>query len=125
MALVWIRQVQGPGDKGAFDALGAVYSRIITPDAIWNLPTINTRHADPGTVQSLSQIAPVSIRMYEWTEEYSTEKYLKLLDTYFDHRRLDPSVRAGLYTGIANVLDHRYGGRVLMHYQTILYLAVR
>ena len=125
VALAWNRQVQGPDDGGAFAALGAVYDKVVTPGAIWNLPTINARGADPETVRDLSQIAPVTVRTYEWTEQYSTEKYLKLLDTYFDHRRLDPAVRARLYSGIADVLDEQYGGHVTMHYQTILYLAVK
>ena len=57
-----------------------------------------------------------------WELSYSKSDFLKLLDTFSPHRRLEPSVREAFYADIAKVVD-TFGGTVTRHYRTALLLA--
>lgn len=86
-------------DDGFFVAAQAVYARVL-PEwaaAYRGLPR-------PDEVAEAARIAasgfsetPV-VRRYLWVVEYDAAGYLALLDTYSDHRRLAPDVRAPLST---------------------------
>jgi hypothetical protein len=51
--------------------------------------------------------------------------YARLLNTYSDHRSLEPAVRARLLGGIADLIDARFGGRIVKGYLTVRHLARR
>lgn len=60
------------------------------------------------------------IRRYAYSIEYDANQYLKLLSTYSDHISLPDSEKDALFTGIAEVIDAEYGGKVLKHYEAVL-----
>jgi trans-aconitate methyltransferase len=63
----------------------------------------------------------VNVHLYPWSQQYSTHQYLKLLDTYSDHRALPDERRAALYDGIAEIID-KAGGILTKDYIALLYL---
>ena len=63
----------------------------------------------------------VSVMQFRWTQWYTTEQYLQLLETYSDHRAMPLENKAGLLQGIAEVLAE--GGGRSKPYLTVLYLA--
>jgi SAM-dependent methyltransferase len=65
----------------------------------------------------------VEFRRYECEQEYTREQYLNLLLTYSGHRALEPAARAGLLTGIGDLIDHEFGGRITKHNMTQLTIA--
>jgi SAM-dependent methyltransferase len=65
----------------------------------------------------------VQVRLYRWLRVYTTSQYLKLLDTYSDHRSLDDRRRHQLYVGIRTLLEEKYGGNVTRPYLSALYIA--
>lgn len=65
------------------------------------------------------------VRSYAWETTYDAASYLRLLDSYSSYRVLDPSVRGILFTCIAEMIDSRFNGRVIRHWQTELYIAQR
>ena len=66
----------------------------------------------------------VSIMQFLWTQWYTTDQYLQLLETYSDHRAMPPENKRELFHGIARVLAQEGGGRS-KPYLTVLYLAQR
>jgi hypothetical protein len=67
--------------------------------------------------------APV-VHEYPWSERYTTERYLRLLDTYSDHATMEASARTGLYAAIAASIDAR-GNSIELPYVAMLFLATR
>lgn len=65
----------------------------------------------------------VQVRKYSWSRVYSTNQYLKLLNTYSDHRSLADHKKASLYTGIKELIENEYQGKVTRPYLTVLYIA--
>ena len=64
-------------------------------------------------------------RNYRWDETYDAEGYLRVLNTYSGHRSLSDDARERLFRGIADLIDHRFGGRIVKGYLTTLYVARR
>jgi SAM-dependent methyltransferase len=63
-----------------------------------------------------------TVRKYNWSEPYTAERYLKLLQTYSGHADLDPETREQLYAGIRRVLE-QHGGTVKRPFRVMLFQA--
>ena len=59
---------------------------------------------------------------YLWSQEYSAEEYIQLLQTYSDHILLPDSERQALFEGIVELLNKEFGGSFVKHYKAILNL---
>ncbi|HRQ41531.1 MAG TPA: class I SAM-dependent methyltransferase [Chloroflexota bacterium] len=64
----------------------------------------------------------VSVRQYAWSETYTAERYVKLLQTYSAHRDLAADTRERLFTGVRTAIQ-QHGGQVLKPYLTMLFQA--
>ena len=64
----------------------------------------------------------VAVRRYPWSEEYTTERYLKLLSTYSPLRGLAKDARRDLLASTQELLE-RHGGVVETRYLAVLYVA--
>lgn len=65
----------------------------------------------------------IRIRRYLSAIEYTASEYIDLLNTYSDHRSMEPSRRDLLCAEIRRQIDARPGGRVRKHYLNILNVA--
>jgi ubiquinone/menaquinone biosynthesis C-methylase UbiE len=63
------------------------------------------------------------VRKYFWSRQYSTIEYIKLLETYSDHRSLEENRRRVLYDGIREVIENKYNGVILRPYLSVLFIA--
>jgi SAM-dependent methyltransferase len=79
----------------------------------------------PYDPEELPGFAPPEFRRYEWELPYTTEGYLELLLTYSGHRALPAAARTGLFSCLADLIDSRYGGRIVKRYLTELRVAQR
>ena len=61
---------------------------------------------------------------HPWEEVYSAPDYLKLLNTFSDHRSLPEPARKSFFRAISDVID-RIGGAVSRKYETQVLLARR
>ena len=59
-------------------------------------------------------------RVYPWTQTYSSEQYVKLLNTYSDHIALPDKNKRLLYEGIVNLIETKYDGQITKHYAAVL-----
>jgi SAM-dependent methyltransferase len=67
----------------------------------------------------------VRVCRYEWDQGYTTSEYLNLLLTYSGHRDMPAEARLGLLGCIGDLIDRRYGGRIVKRYMTQLAIASR
>jgi hypothetical protein len=102
-----------------------VYRRII-PE--WTDPP--TDPASPAAIQATAAymdgtglFEPVVVQTYPWTQDYTATEYIKLLNTYSNHRALEPSRREQLYAGIRTLIEDKYNGTLTKQYLAVLYLA--
>jgi SAM-dependent methyltransferase len=65
----------------------------------------------------------IRVKRYVWTVDYSAQEYVDVLDTYSDHRVMDPTKRVSLYNEIKRRINLRPNGAIRKHYLTILNLA--
>jgi SAM-dependent methyltransferase len=65
------------------------------------------------------------VRTYLWSRTYTAEEYMRLLDTYSDHRMLGIERRNELRTKIGNLIEEEYGGKVERPYLSMLLIAKR
>jgi len=114
-----------PPYEGFFDAVQDVYQRVV-PE--WPAPregapieTTISKHND--AIYRSGAFGPVTVKTYPWSRDLTTAQYLKLLNAFSEHRLLEPSRRADLFDGVANLIDKAYGGIVSRPYMTTLYFA--
>jgi len=65
--------------------------------------------------------SPVT-RVYQWQDEYSTQRYLQLMNSYSDFHSIDQSKRKAIMDGVAALIDAA-GGIILIPQEVRLYLA--
>jgi hypothetical protein len=75
-----------------------------------------------ASINDSDLFGPVTLKRYPWTERYTASQYVKLLNTYSDHRRLSQETRRALFAGVRELIE-RFGGVVERPYVAALYLA--
>jgi len=74
------------------------------------------------SIQDSHLFDDVLLKRYPWEMTYTTERYLKLLNTFSDHRTLDEDTRRDLFGGIAELIE-QHGGSFQRPFITALYMA--
>jgi SAM-dependent methyltransferase len=118
LALWWNRPADDVTDIGL--ALDAVYQRL-APE----LPTrgIGSRGSpELDTITAGLGFSEPQVRAFEWSEQYTDDQWVALLQTQSDHRLLAPDRQAPLLDAIGDVI--RDNGGVYRHpYTTWLWIA--
>lgn len=104
--------------------IDAVYDRILPKmaEGYMRQPLAARISGIENEIRESGKFGDLSIQQFPWEERYETDQYLRLLDTYSDHRLLPPEERASLYHGITEVLA-QHGGFLRKPYVAVLYLA--
>lgn len=105
-------------DEGFFLRVQDVY-RASAPSMMSAATNTNRHYGEPA---SMALFGDPIVRSYKWATEYSAKEYIDLLGTYSDHISLPAVERRDLFSGIADLIDREYSGRVLKHYETVLRL---
>jgi SAM-dependent methyltransferase len=115
-------------DGGVFEAAQEVYWRVVPAwaRAFPGLPRPEeARDAEAEQLAAAGLFGPVVTRRYLWTAEYDAARYVRLLGTYSDYASLEPATRRALFDGLADLIDSRFGGRIVMGYLATLAVARR
>lgn len=80
---------------------------------------------EKARIEQTGLFGPVTVRRYPWNITYDATGYLRLLDTFSNHRALEANTRERLYKGIADLIETQYSGRIVKGYMALLYLAHR
>lgn len=110
---------------GFFSCVQEVYHRVVPqwgvtdqrPSTKERLEAIKTQIRRSGYFQE-----PI-LKQYTWSTRFTTEQYIRLLNTYSDHRSLEESIRKELLRQIAELIEREYSGYVSRPYLTALFLA--
>lgn len=73
-------------------------------------------------MQDTGLFASVMVKRYSWSMRYTVDEYLRLLNTYSDHRRLPEETRDRFFADVARVIG-RFGGSLVKPYLSVCYLA--
>jgi len=110
---------------GFFQAVQEVYGEVV-PE--WRGPA-EMQTTDQRIAEIKRQICASglfeepTVKTYLWARTFSGHDYVRLPDTYSDHRALPEDRRTRLYAGIRSMIDERFGGSVERPYLTALFLA--
>jgi predicted AlkP superfamily phosphohydrolase/phosphomutase len=66
---------------------------------------------------------PAKVNHYNWSQEYTSEQYTKLLNTYANYQNLDDKVREAFFKNVREVIDSKLNGKITNHYLAVLYTA--
>ncbi len=73
-------------------------------------------------IQTQSLFSSPATRVYRWQDEYSTQRYLQLMNSYSDFHSIDQSKRGAIMDGVAALIDGA-GGTILIPQEVRLYMA--
>jgi len=123
MALVWNHHP--PPSTGFFQAVQAVYREIVPEwEPVTSKPSLDERiHLTELAIAKTNLFESLKLQQYHWERNYSTQAYLRLLNTYSDHHQLEANRRQHLFGRIGELIENQYGGVVVRPYLTVLYIA--
>jgi len=111
--------------KGFFNKVQNIYNKVV-PE--WKskdkkLSTEDNIISTENYINRTGLFEKVLIIKYPWVKKYKTQDYLRLLNTYSDHRNLQETRRVQLFEGIGELIDNKYGGTIIRPYLSVLYIA--
>ena len=129
IALFWNEHVYSEASADFFEAAQEVYEReapeIVGPEDFKGLPRPDEVPDRTGEIEGSGVFDGVITRSYTWDESYDAAGYLRVLNTSSGHRSLDYASRERLFRGISDLIESRFGGRIVKGYLTTLYVAHR
>jgi SAM-dependent methyltransferase len=128
IALFWHLHVQSEASRGFFEEVQQIYMQQV-PEQPEKYGPLQWPHevSEPvkAEIEQTGLFGEVTVRRYCWDVTYDAASYLRLLDTYSNHRILENQRRERLYHDIADLINTRYDGRITKGYLAILYVARR
>ncbi|GCE06782.1 class I SAM-dependent methyltransferase [Dictyobacter aurantiacus] len=128
IALFWHVHVQSEASQGFFEEVQQIYQPLV-PEQGDKYGPLLWPHAVPepvkAEIEQTGLFRDVAVRRYHWDVSYDAASYLRLLDTYSNHRILEKDRHDRLFDGIADLINTRYHGRITKGYLAILYVARR
>jgi SAM-dependent methyltransferase len=110
---------------GFAEAVQPIYDRYMT-DAVTGGRKYSLEAEIAATVNDIKgcgKFSEIVVQRYPWSKTFTSDEYLRLLNTFSDHRNLPDATRESLFADIKRLMDAEYGGHVERPYVTVLYLA--
>jgi SAM-dependent methyltransferase len=128
IALFWHLHVQSEASQGCFEEVEQIYRQQV-PEQEEKYGTLRWPHEIKEPVKAEMEqtglFRDVAVRRYRWDVTYDAASYLRLLDTYSNHRVLEGHRHDRLFHDIADLITTRYHGCITKGYLAILYVAHR
>ncbi|MBA2713873.1 MAG: class I SAM-dependent methyltransferase [Rubrobacteraceae bacterium] len=129
LALFWNVHVHSDAGGDFFEEVQRIYDReapeIVGPEDYKGPPQPDEVPDRAPEIESSGLFDEITTRHYRWDETYDADGYLRVLNTYSGHRSLGDDTRERLFRGIADLIDDRFGGRIVKGYLATLYVAHR
>jgi SAM-dependent methyltransferase len=128
IALFWHRHVQSKASQGFFEEVEQIYRREVPEQEEKYDPLLWPHEVSEPVKAEMEQTGlfrDVAVRQYHWDVTYDTASYLRLLDTYSNHRILESHRHDRLFHDIADLINTRYHGHITKGCLAILYVAHR
>ena len=126
IAPFWNEHVHSDASGGFFEATQRIYAHEAPGifDGDYGGPPRPDEVPDRATeIENSGLFGPAIRRRYGWDQAYDAAEYVRVLDTYSDHRNLEDETRDRLFRGIGLLINEKFGGRIVKGYQTSLYVA--
>lgn len=122
---VWGAALAFPtGFDPLFTELHQVYEETGQPwEGDWPPPPPEQVPDLTAEIEASGHFEKAQVRRYIWQQEYDATQYVALLDTFSNHRAMEPTSREWLYGEIHRRISQRAGGRVTRHWLSILHVA--
>jgi SAM-dependent methyltransferase len=128
IALFWHVHVQSEASQGFFEEVEQIYRQQV-PEQEEKYGPLRWPHEIQEPVKAEMEqtglFRDVAVRRYHWDVTYDAASYLRLLDTYSNHRVLERHRHDRLFHDIAELINTRYHGCITKGYLAILYVAHR
>jgi len=111
---------------GFFRQVQQVYRRVV-PE--WGDPSDSKPSTDDKIkatadyIQHTGLFEALAIKRYLWSKPFTADEYIRLLNTFSDHRHLDEARRNQLFRGIHALIREQYDGLIARPYLSVLYIA--
>jgi hypothetical protein len=79
--------------------------------------------ATAAVIDATRVFEPVVVQTYPWTQRYTGEQYVDVLNMYSNDRSLEQEKRTRLFDAIRDLITKEYGGTVVKEHLAVLYLA--
>ncbi len=100
-------------EEGFFAEVQSLYDR-------YYLPLTPNRPTHTANLPGVEAFHSPIRRVYPWIQTYSSEQYIKVLNTYSDHIALPDKNKQLLFEGIVNLIETKYDGKLTKHYAAFL-----
>ena len=123
MALFWNKHPTPY--TGFFVDVQKIYNEIV-PE--WRNPnegptTEEWIHEQIREIQESNLFGDVLVNKYPFTVKFTSKDYIKLLNTFSDHRSLEKKQQQRLYAGIEELIKNEYGGFIDRPYLSVLFMS--
>lgn len=129
LALFWNEHVHSDAGGDFFREAQKIYDReapeIVGPEDYKGPPRPDEVRDRTPEIENTGLFDRVTNLQYQWDQPYDADGYLRVLNTYSGHRNLQDDTRNRLFDGVANLINSRYGGRIVKGCLTTLYVAHR
>ncbi|HEX6484313.1 MAG TPA: class I SAM-dependent methyltransferase [Ktedonobacteraceae bacterium] len=128
MALFWHVHVQSEASQGFFEEVEQIYRREVPEQEEKYRPLLwpdEVTEPVKAEIEQTGLFGEVTVRRYRWDVTYDAASYLRLLDTYSNHRALESHRHDRLFRDIADLINTHYHGCITKGYLAILYVAHR
>jgi ubiquinone/menaquinone biosynthesis C-methylase UbiE len=125
IALFWSEHVEtdisAPYNTELQEAYRKIAPEMVKSNELPHPDNIPTHFKD--TIDSSDYFQNTILRKHLWSVHYDAKTYIKLLDTFSDHRLLDDMTRTRLFNEITSIINTELGGTITKEYLGALYLA--
>lgn len=128
IALFWHVHVQSEASQGFFEEVEQIYRREVPEQEEKYGPLLWPNEITEPVKAEIEQtglFGDVAVRRYHWDVTYDAASYLRLLDTYSNHRVLERHRHDRLFRDIADLINTRYHGYITKGYLAMMYVARR
>jgi ubiquinone/menaquinone biosynthesis C-methylase UbiE len=106
-----------------FERVQTIYDEIV-PE--WKKPQNAHSSADrikfeENNIKNTGLFEKAIVKEYSWSTKFTAEQYIKLLNTFSDHRNLEENKRTLLFHKIYDLINEEYGGVITRPYLTVLF----
>lgn|GEM_PF-2819112 len=114
-----------PDDK--YQPIQRIYQAVVPEwGGLKNRPSIDVGIAkQTEAIQKSGLYEAVEIRKHPFKKSYTTLEYLKLMNTYSDHRSLDSDRRGRLFEVVAEVIEMEFNGLLEKEFVAVAHVALR